>query len=52
MTGMSATPTPPSRALADPVLSARALSKSFFGVEVLKGVSIDLHAGQVHGLVG
>ncbi|MHA6669191.1 sugar ABC transporter ATP-binding protein [Homoserinimonas sp. A447] len=35
-----------------PILSARDISKSFFGVEVLHGVSIELRAGEVHGLVG
>lgn len=35
-----------------PILVADGIRKSFFGVEVLKGVSLKLHAGQVHGLVG
>jgi ribose transport system ATP-binding protein len=35
-----------------PILSARDIRKSFFGVEVLHGVSLDLQAGEVHGLVG
>lgn len=35
-----------------PILSARALEKSFFGVRVLNDVSIDLYPGTVHGLVG
>jgi ribose transport system ATP-binding protein len=35
-----------------PVLVARDIRKSFFGVEVLSGVSIELRAGEVHGLVG
>jgi ribose transport system ATP-binding protein len=35
-----------------PILSARDIRKSFFGVEVLHGVSLDLRAGEVHGLVG
>jgi rhamnose transport system ATP-binding protein len=34
------------------LLSARELSKSFGGVRVLHDVSIDLHAGEVHALVG
>lgn len=34
------------------VLSAQNIRKSFFGVEVLSGVSIELRAGEVHGLVG
>src|SRR5690554_4455709 len=37
---------------ATPVLVARNIRKSFFGVEVLSGVSIELRAGEVHGLVG
>jgi ribose transport system ATP-binding protein len=35
-----------------PILTARDIRKSFFGVEVLRGVSIDLRPGEVHGLVG
>jgi len=35
-----------------PILSASGLTKSFFGVTVLKGVGLDLHPGTVHGLVG
>ncbi|WP_157155164.1 MULTISPECIES: sugar ABC transporter ATP-binding protein [unclassified Diaminobutyricimonas] len=35
-----------------PVLSARGIEKSFFGVTVLKGIDIDLQPGHVHGLVG
>lgn len=34
------------------VLEARDVSKSFFGVEVLHGVSLQLTPGTVHGLVG
>ena len=34
------------------MLSVSGLSKSFFGIEVLKDVSLELHAGEVHGLVG
>lgn len=37
---------------ARPILSARDIEKSFFGVRVLHGVSIDLYPGEVHGLVG
>jgi ribose transport system ATP-binding protein len=35
-----------------PILSATGLSKSFFGVTVLKGVGLELYPGEVHGLVG
>jgi ribose transport system ATP-binding protein len=35
-----------------PILVARDIRKSFFGVEVLSGVSLELRAGEVHGLVG
>ncbi|HTI02059.1 MAG TPA: sugar ABC transporter ATP-binding protein [Acidisoma sp.] len=34
------------------VLAARDVSKSFFGNPVLRGVSIDLHPGRVHALMG
>ena len=34
------------------VLAARGIEKSFFGVRVLHGVSLELEAGSVHGLVG
>ena len=36
----------------EPVLVATGLEKSFFGVTVLRGVGLTLHAGEVHGLVG
>lgn len=35
-----------------PLLSATGISKKFFGVEVLHNLDIEIHAGQVHGLVG
>ena len=35
-----------------PLLSLRDVTKSFFGVTVLHGVSFDLQAGEVVGLVG
>ncbi len=35
-----------------PVLRATGIRKQFFGVEVLHGVDLDVHAGTVHGLVG
>lgn len=34
------------------ILSATSIEKSFLGVQVLKGVSLDLYPGRVHGLVG
>ena len=34
------------------VLAARGIRKSFSGVEVLHGVDLTLHRGEVHGLVG
>jgi len=38
--------------MAEPLLSFRSIRKSFFGVEVLKGVSLDVGAGRIVGLVG
>ena len=38
--------------LSAPILEARQVSKSFFGVEVLHGVDMQLMPGTVHGLVG
>lgn len=35
-----------------PILEARDVSKAFFGVEVLHGVSVQITPGFVHGLVG
>lgn len=35
-----------------PVLEARGMRKSFFGVEVLHGVDFSLRRAQIHGLVG
>ena len=39
-------------ATATPVLRLQGITKSFFGVEVLKGVDLDCQAGQVHAIVG
>ncbi|HEU4755843.1 MAG TPA: sugar ABC transporter ATP-binding protein [Agromyces sp.] len=36
----------------EPVLVAEGLDKSFFGVQVLRGVGLTLRPGEVHGLVG
>ena len=35
-----------------PLLQATGISKSFAGVQALNGASLDLHAGEVHALVG
>jgi ABC-type sugar transport system ATPase subunit len=35
-----------------PLLRVQGLRKSFFGNEVLHGVSLDVRAGEIHGLVG
>jgi len=35
-----------------PILSVRDVSKAFGAVHALQGVSIDLHGGEVHGVVG
>ena len=37
---------------APPILEARGLTKSFFGIPVLENAGLSLYAGQVHGLVG
>jgi len=38
--------------VADPILTVENIRKSFFGVRVLHGVSMQLFPGEVHGLVG
>jgi len=37
---------------AAPLLRMRGITKSFFGVEVLSGIDLDVRAGEVHALVG
>jgi ABC-type sugar transport system ATPase subunit len=34
------------------MVSVRGLQKHFGGIQALKGVELDIYAGQVHGLVG
>ncbi|MFD4421086.1 sugar ABC transporter ATP-binding protein [Agromyces sp. NPDC058484] len=38
--------------MTEPILVAEGLEKSFFGVQVLRGVGLTLYPGQVHGLIG
>lgn len=38
--------------MAHPLVEARGISKRFGGIQALDAVSLTLHAGQVHGLVG
>ncbi len=37
---------------ADPILSARGISKQFAGIEVLSDVDLDLLPGEIHALIG
>ncbi len=39
-------------AISDPVLRLHDIHKSFGPVRALRGVSMDVHAGEVHGLIG
>src|SRR5690606_35211573 len=43
---------PGRRAMADPILDIRDLSKSFGGLKATDGVSLDLRAGEIHALIG
>lgn len=54
MTDLNETARPAQGAVAqaEPVLVAEGLEKSFFGVQVLRGVGLTLRPGEVHGLVG
>ena len=45
-------PSSPPSALAAPLLSATGLSKSFGPVQALDNVSIALHPGEIHGIIG
>ncbi len=45
---MSATPS----VTPEPLISARGVSKSFAGVEVLRDVDLDLYPGEIHALLG
>ena len=42
----------PAQAASPPLVSVAGLRKSYGGVQALKGVSIAIHPGEVHGLVG
>ncbi len=49
---MQATETLPSRDVERSLVSAEGVAKAFGGVQALRGVSIDIRPGEVHGLVG
>ncbi|WP_347268296.1 sugar ABC transporter ATP-binding protein [Paracoccus sp. (in: a-proteobacteria)] len=38
--------------MTDALLTARGIDKAFFGVKVLDGVDLTLHAGEIHALLG
>ncbi|MGH6737684.1 MAG: ATP-binding cassette domain-containing protein, partial [Bradyrhizobium sp.] len=38
--------------MADPLVQVRGLRKSFGATEVLKGIDLDVHKGDVVGLIG
>jgi putative multiple sugar transport system ATP-binding protein len=38
--------------MADPILEMRGMTKSFHGVKALNDVSLTVHAGQIHAIVG
>lgn len=43
---------PQKKCMSEPILEVRGLKKHFGGVQALKGVDLQLCAGEVHGLVG
>src|SRR5579872_417067 len=42
----------PGQGSAEPLLELRGISKGFSGIPVLKDVSLGIHAGEIHALVG
>lgn len=38
--------------MTEPILQLHNISKSFFGVEILKNIDLDIYAGEVHCLIG
>ncbi|MBA3326316.1 MAG: sugar ABC transporter ATP-binding protein [Rhodobacteraceae bacterium] len=49
---MQAAATPEATLDAPPLIAARGVGKRFAGVEVLRDVDLDLHAGEIHALLG